>query len=372
MNTRLTSLVAACTLVLAAAVTSPPATASVGQVINGTTNPPLSLAAVLMDSDSSSCTGVLVLPNLLATAAHCFVDSNGVVTSGPEAWRIYPPGADAQTSQASGFQATQLLIDPAYRNDGTADARDLAYLVLNGALATPTVTRVATRNEVAALAARRAILEQVGYGQTVPRAVQDAPMSPIPIGMSAPIDEWAGPDSLLSMSTNGTTGTCAGDSGSPWMASVQGELLLVGVLSSGDGPPCDPEAGGTSDYVAVISGQPDLLAAAVGAAGAQPLTPPRTCIAVKGSKKECAEGRTWAYSFCWGARKYRVEQQVNGAWTTVSTGAGRKTRSCASQYPYLIEVTGTADAGTTRYRLVVPRQPSVPRTQYDPFTVTST
>lgn len=372
MSARITALVATCTAALAATIVSSPASASVSRVINGTPNPALSQAAVLMESDTSSCTGVLVLPNLLATAAHCFIETGSAVTSGPETWRFYLPGADAQTSPLTGVRATQLLIDPAYRNDGRTDARDLAFLVLDGALGTPVITRVAARNEVAALASRRATLEQVGYGQTVPRAVADAPVSPIPIGMSAPIDEWDAPEGLLSVRTSGTTGTCAGDSGSPWMSSVQGELLLVGVLSSGDGPPCDPEAGGTNDYIAVISAQPALLDAAIAAAGAQPLTPPRTCIAVKGSKKQCADGRTWAYSFCWAARKYLVEEQVDGAWTQVSGGTARKARSCTSKYPYLIEFTGTADPGTTRYRLMVPRQPSVPRPQYDPFTVTST
>lgn len=366
------ALAAACTLVLAGTLVAPAAFASVPRVINGTPNPPLSSAAVLLESDDGNCTGSLLLPNLIVTAAHCFVDANGTVTSPAQNWRFYLPGANADTSQPSGFQATQLLVNPAYRSNGSTDQLDLAFLVLNGALATPAITRVATRAEVADLAARRASLDQVGYGQTVPRAVQDAPISPIPIGLSAPIDQWSAPDGVLAMSTNGTTGTCAGDSGSPWMAATSTELLLVGVLASGDGPPCDPEAGGTNDYVAVVSAQPDLLNAAVAAAGAQPLTPPSTCIAVKGSKKVCTEGRSWEYSFCWTARKYRVEQQVDGAWKPLTAGTGKKARSCGSRYPYLIEFTGNADPGTTRYRLVVPRQPSVSRTLYDPFTVTST
>lgn len=372
MRTLRASLAAASTLVLAATVAAPPASASVARVINGTPNPALSSAAVLLESDSGTCTGVLLLPNLLATAAHCFVDANGTVTSPAEGWQFYLPGVDASAAQPSGFRATQLIVNPAYRSNGTTDQLDLAFLVLNGALATPTVTRVATRDEVASLAARRASLEQVGYGQTVPRAVADAPISPIPIGLTAPIEQWSAPDGVLAMSTNGTTGTCAGDSGSPWMSRSGSEVLLVGVLASGDGPPCDPEAGGTNDYVAVVSAQPDLLNAAVTAAGAQPLTAPTTCIAVKGSKKQCEEGRSWEYSFCWAARKYRVEEQVGGAWTTLASGAGKKVRSCNSRFPYLIEFTGTADPGTSRYRLVVPRQPSVSRTLYDPFTVTST
>lgn len=372
MRALLAPLAATCTLVLAAAVAAPPASASVARVINGTPNPPLSSAAVLLDSDTGNCTGVLVLPNLLATAAHCFVDANGNLTSPAQSWRFYLPGANAAATQPSSVQATQVLVNPAFRNNGTTDELDLAFLVLNGALATPLVSRVATRSEVADLAARRASLEQVGYGQTVPRAQEDAPISPIPIGLSAPIDQWSAPDGVLAIRSNGTTGTCAGDSGSPWMAATPTELLLVGVLASGDGPPCDPDAGGTNDYVAVISAQPDLLEAAVAAAGAQPLTQPSTCIAVKGSKRQCEEGRSWEYSFCWTARKYRVEEQVDGTWTPLASGSGRKARSCGSRYPYLIEFTGTANPGTTRYRLVVPRQPSVSRTLYDPFTVTST
>jgi len=357
---------------VATTLASTPAHAFVDRVINGTPNPPLAQAAMQMESDTSMCTGVLITPNLVATAAHCIVDEKGAVVAGPEAWTFYAPGADTSTTSPSSLRATQLFLAPGYVGDGSADGRDLAFLVLDGALGTPVVTRVASMTEVAAMAANRTVLDQVGYGQTVPRAVVDAPVAPIPHGLSAPADVWRADEGLLSITANGVTGTCAGDSGSPWLVRSGAEVLLVGVLSSGDAAPCDPEEGGSHDYVAVISAQPDLLNSALAAAGAQPLTAPRTCLRVPGEKKECSDGRAWTYSYCWEAPRYRVQRLVDGAWVTETSGKGRKTRDCYRDYPYLVEVSGTVTQGTTRYRLVVPRQPGTSRTQTVPFSVTST
>ena len=356
-----------------AAMIAPAAQASAPAVINGTPNPPLAIAAVYFQSANSSCTGSLLQPNLIVTAAHCFVDSAGNASATPGDLEIFLPGVNTDESQPSSVHATQIIYNPVYRNQDGQEGIDVAYIVLDGALATPRITRVATQSEVVALAARDAVLSQVGYGQTVPRAVTDAYPSPFPIGMSASIDsDYAGGAKEVAIVTNGTPGTCAGDSGSPWMVEVGGELLLVGVLSSGDNPPCEPAAdSGTHDYVAVVAGQGDLLAQARAAAGVPAEPTYTTCLRMKGAKPDCAEGRTWTYDFCWDAPRYRMEKFTGSGWQTVTTGTAKKFSQCGRKTPYRVTVSSTVDTTATKYRLVIPKQRGVGRVTYDPFTVTS-
>lgn len=371
MRTRSTAILALITVSLIAWVSAPGAHASLGRVINGTPNPPHADAAVFLSGPNSSCSGTLVRPNLIATAAHCFFDA-GAQTSSATDWQVYAPGADTSTSAPATVRPTALLVDPAYPTlpDSENTKADIAYLVLDGALATPAISRIATRDEVIQLAAQGAVLEQVGYGQTVPRSVENASPSSIPLGMTAPLDPFTAKSTYASVTTNGTTGTCAGDSGSPYLGTLAGELLLVGVLSGGNNPPCENDTG-AEDFIAVPGLNPDLLAQAMAAAGSAPAAQPRTCIKVGKNSSECTDTRSWTFSYCWEAPTYVIQQRVGTGWTTVASGKARKAKGCSGRWPYSVDVTMAVEPGEYRYRINAPKLRGAKRANSYPFTVTS-
>lgn len=358
---------------LAAVIAGPSAHASTPTVINGTPNPPLAGVAVYYETADSACTGSLLQPNVIVTAAHCLVDDHGNQTTQAADLTFWAPGVNVATSNPTSIKAVQIILNPAFANKDDQTGLDIAYFVLDGPLGTPIITRVATQSEVVALAARQATLSQVGYGLTGPRNDPSSQTSDVPVGMSAAIDsDYAGGSGSLEMKTNGVTGTCAGDSGSPWLYQANGETLLISVLSSGDNPPCEPAAdSGTHDYTAVVAGQGSLLAQAQGATGLAPAPTPVTCLKAKGAKPSCAEGTTWTYDFCWTAPRWQLEQFTGKVWQRVSAGKGAKYASCGRKNPYRVLVTGDAAEGSSKYRIMIPRQAGVGRPTYDPFTVTS-
>ncbi len=366
----LTSIAALTAAVAGGAIA--PAMAAQPGVINGTPNPPFAGAAVYYQTSSSACTGALLLPNLIVTAGHCVIKTDASPYAAAE-YELWAPGVNTDAQPASNIKVTQVVYNPAYVNREGQEGIDVAYLVLDGALGTPVITRVANQSEVVALAARDAVLSMAGYGTTVPRSDPNAVVSPVPIGMSAAIDsDYAGGDKYLTVGTNGVTGTCTGDSGSSWVVQQGAEVLLVGVTSSGDNPPCEPvQDSGTHDYLAVVAGQGSLLAQAQQAAGSQPAPVRTTCIKVPGAKQKCLEGSTWTYDYCWDASRYRLEKLVGSTWQQVRSAKAPKYSSCAKKTPYRVLATGTADPGTTKLRIVIPKQPGITRVTYDPFTVTS-
>ncbi len=370
----LAALAAAAAVASTGLLVSPAAQAAQPGVINGTPNPPLAGMAVYYETADSSCTGSLLLPNLVVTAAHCLVDDAGNLVTQPSDLTFWAPGVNVAQNDPAAAKATSIIVNPGFHNRDNQTGIDVAFFVLDQPLGTPVITRVATQSEVVALLAAKAVLSQVGYGLTVPRADPNGVVSDIPIGMSASMDgDYAGGIGEVLMATNGVTGTCAGDSGSPWVYQGNGQVLLVSVLSSGDNPPCEPagEDSGTHDYTAVVSGQGDLLAQAQQAAGQAPAKTQTTCLKAKGSKPTCAEGTTWTYDFCWDASRYRVEQQAGGSWKPIASGKAKKYAPCGKRTPYRIVTSGTATPGSSSFRLVIPRQPGIGRVTYDPFTVTS-
>lgn len=164
------------------------------------------------------CTGTLIAPQLVLTAAHCVKDPR----LGSDLEVLF--GSDAAAPDARVQRVAAVHTHPDYRADG--DAADLAILVL--AEAAP-VAPVPLGSASLAGAAGRSV-RIVGFGQT--RASGEPPRTKR--SGTARISEIR--DAIFLIAP-GPSLSCRGDSGGPLFDVESGREVLIGVTSTGD-PGC--------------------------------------------------------------------------------------------------------------------------------------
>jgi len=347
-------------------------------VINGVPYPPLSGAAVALETDEGFfCSGSLWRSRIVATAAHCLEDADGNMITAAQI-TLWSPGAES-TSAPTDVRVTDIIMDEgwfAYAEDAyEATARDLAFLILDKPLGTPVWSRMATQSEVAALTWNGAKVEFVGYGATSPSVDPNASLSVTPGGIDSRLT-WGYNEGLgvFEVPGNEVSGTCGGDSGGPWMSRVGQEILYLGPLSGGQGLPCDkPEPRGeTYDYGPVASANTDLVNVALATAGESAMPVPRTCIKGDDIKRTCWEGRAWEYEYCWDVPKAELWKWQRGdKWKRVDRLTGTKdVEYCGKKSPYLITFRGIETKKNTWYEVYLPKQKGSADEAFDPFKVT--
>ncbi len=343
------------------------------RVINGLDSPPYAAASVALETSDSYCTAGLWKPRILITAAHCVTDEgNHALVTAPSDLIVYSPGAD-RNAGPSPVTVTEVIVDPGWRD---AEA-DIAFLVLSAPLGTPLITRMATQDEVISLTKAGATINYIGYGLTGPSADENSTVSDVPLGVSQRLDPDSDSGGIGTFETlgDGRKGTCQGDSGGPWVIQVGPELLYLGPLSGGGGPPCDDPEDLSWEYGAVASLHVSLINRAL-AAGGEPAAVQspaslRTCVRVSGWKTaDCVRGTSWLYDRCWEAPKASLQKFVEGAWQPVSVTTAKRNGECQKQYPYNVVFRGDEATGTVRFRVVLPKQKGLRGGGAEQFVVT--
>jgi len=348
------------------------------RVINGVPYPPLSGAAIALETDEGFyCSGSLWRSRIVATAAHCLEDADGVMITADQV-TLWAPGADS-TGPPSNVRVTSIIMDENWLNyaedDDEAISRDLAFLILDQPLGTPIWSRMATPAEVAALTWNGAKTEFVGYGSTTPTVDPNSTTSALPGGVNSRL-LWGYNAGLgvFDVRGNPTTGTCGGDSGGPWMSRVGNEILYLGPLSGGQGLPCDKPRprNETFDWGPVASANTDLVEVALAAAGESASDVPRTCIKGDDIKRQCWEGRAWEYEYCWDVKKAELWKWQGGDnWKRVDRLTGtRDVDYCGKKTPYLITFRGIETKKNSWYEVYLPKQKGLAEPVGDPFKAT--
>ena len=187
--------------------------------------------AIYNEDLKSGCSGVPILPNIVATVAHCVFGSDGRIAK--NIW-IGDPGQSAETAYTKRNKVSSVSVTDDYSagsTSGNVADNDLAFLILETQLTGVQKINLASVAEVEKLKARSAPLRIIGYGRTSQAENSGFKLPNFFQGAYSQVINSNYPNSAFMKSIKGRT--CKGDSGSPVLHITASSVTLVGVVTGG-------------------------------------------------------------------------------------------------------------------------------------------
>lgn len=188
---------------------------------------------------SAGCSGALVAPQIVMTAAHC-------LTLPTQSLWVPEPGSDLRDTSTRRIQADRYFIPSDFSTSRFPYQNDFGIVVLKSPFPNITTLQIATLDEIKKWMNEEREVVHVGYGCT---ELVDSPpcklTSPLPnklvtnLSRQIPTQFNAlipGTFSATKISVEKTI--CGGDSGSPLITEVSGKFIYIGAQSSSNGAGC--------------------------------------------------------------------------------------------------------------------------------------
>ncbi|CAN2217716.1 Serine proteases, trypsin domain containing protein [Candidatus Nanopelagicaceae bacterium] len=175
------------------------------------------------------CSGVLIASSIVATAGHCVLNSDGLMTN-----KVYvgDPGSSMDSISTSDV-VSSVQITPSFKNGvgNTVGVDDIVFLVLGKPKVFNGIIRLASEAEVQSLKSKTSPLKLFGYGAI--NDIGDAAKFPFSTeGSFSATPVASQPDSAVVQPISNPI--CKGDSGGPVLSITATEILVVGVITGGD------------------------------------------------------------------------------------------------------------------------------------------
>lgn len=168
------------------------------------------------------CSGTLIAPRIVLTAAHCVTDA-----AFPDHLEVLF-GASVSSEEAWVLRVSHAELHPSYRRRGVG--RDLALLVLADAVDSRIVPPLPLNFQPRIAVTVGAVVTVVGFGQS---DAQDA----VPGHKRSGTARVAAVQDQSFRIVKGPALTCHGDSGGPVLMAAEGQEFVVGIATAGD-PGC--------------------------------------------------------------------------------------------------------------------------------------
>jgi V8-like Glu-specific endopeptidase len=175
------------------------------------------------------CSGALIAPLVVVTAAHCILDSKGLVSKNVF---IGEAGGNSSTAMQGINRASEIHMYSSFTGGAgnTLGANDIAFLTLTYPIAMKSEVFFPTENLLSKMKSSHTALEVIGYGSVSDnsQATSSTPNSYQGIYSDAAVLTNY-PNSGVMVSKIGNS--CGGDSGAPVLAIYKSRVTIIGVLT---------------------------------------------------------------------------------------------------------------------------------------------
>jgi len=176
----------------------------------------------MVHMSQATCTGTLVAPNIVLTAAHCVIDSRaGAVIFGTDIKKA----ADANQYAT----ITAVFPHPDYHEGPGKNSNDIALVKFKGKL--PAGYKVANLLPDASLLTKNLQVTLAGYGVSVEGPNGKMSGSGILRKVAVPLTDPNYSETEMLFGARDGAGACHGDSGGPAFATINGQTYVIGVTS---------------------------------------------------------------------------------------------------------------------------------------------